>query len=201
MLTLSGTELRRRLAPGLEIPEWFTFPDIRRTYPPRHLRASRSCSPGFRAQASQHLPMHCWPCCARAATDVSRCSTGTSCARTCPASSADREINLRRIGFVASEVTRHGGIAICAPIAPYAATRQELRETIEAVGGFVEVHVSTEAHDRKGLCATARAGLIKGFTGIDDPCELPENPDIAIDTSDLAAHRIFVKLETLGFIR
>ena len=201
MLTLSGTELRRRLAPGLEIPEWFTFPDIRRIYPPRHLRGLTVLFTGLSGAGKSTLANALLVMLRESA--VSRCSTGTSCARTCPASSADREINLRRIGFVASEVTRHGGIAICAPVAPYAATRQELRETIEAVGGFVEVHVSTpletcEARDRKGLCATARAGLVKGFTGID---ELPENPDIAIDTSDLAAHRIFVKLETLGFIR
>ena len=92
----------------------------------------------------------------------------------------------------------------------FAAARRELRETIEAVGGFVEVHVSTpveicEARDRKGLYARARAGLIKEFTGIDDPYEVPENPDIAIDTADilpdLAAHRIYVKLESLGFMR
>ena len=121
-----------------------------------------------------------------------------------------RELNLRRIGFVAAEITRNGGIAVCAPIAPYAPARRELRETIEAVGGFVEVHVSTpveicEARDRKGLYARARAGLIRDFTGIDDPYEVPVNPDIAIDTADLlpdlAAHRIFVKLESLGFLR
>ena len=121
-----------------------------------------------------------------------------------------RELNLRRIGFVAAEITRNGGIAVCAPIAPYADARRELRETIEAVGGVVEVHVSTplkicEARDRKGLYARARAGLIREFTGIDDPYEVPANPDIAIDTADilpdLAAHRIFVKLESLGFLR
>ena len=121
-----------------------------------------------------------------------------------------RELNLRRIGFVAAEIARHGGIAICAPIAPYAAARRELRETVEAAGGFVEVYVSTplktcEARDRKGLYAKARAGLIEGFTGIDDPYEAPANPDIAIDTScirpDLAAERIFARLERLGYIR
>ena len=120
-----------------------------------------------------------------------------------------RQTNLRRIGFVAAEITRNGGIAICAPIAPYAASRRELRETILGVWGFAEVHVSTpveicEARDRKGLYARARAGLIKGFTGVDDPYEVPAIPDIVIDTADIrpevAAHRVFAKLECLGFI-
>ena len=125
-------------------------------------------------------------------------------------SRAHREMHLRRIAFVAAEITRNGGIAVCAPIAPYAAARREMREAIETVGGFVEVHVSTpveicEARDRKGLYAKARAGLIREFTGIDDPYEAPETPDIAIDTADirpdLAAQRVLVKLESLGFIR
>jgi sulfate adenylyltransferase len=100
--------------------------------------------------------------------------------------------------------------AICAPIAPYAATRRRVREMIEPVGGFIEIHVATpievcEARDRKGLYAKARAGLLKGFTGIDNPYETPESPEMRIDTGeltpDLAAHRILVKLESLGFIR
>ena len=121
-----------------------------------------------------------------------------------------RQIHLRRIGVVAAGIVRHGGIAICAPIAPHAAARRELRETVEAAGGFVEVYVSTpletcEARDPKGLYAKARAGLIEGFTGIDDPYEAPANPDLAIDTAgirpDLAAERIFARLESLGYLR
>jgi sulfate adenylyltransferase len=121
-----------------------------------------------------------------------------------------RDLNIQRIGYVASEITKNGGIAICAPIAPYARTRRLVREMIEPVGGFVEIHVATpieicEERDRKGLYAKARAGLIKGFTGIDDPYEVPENPEIEIDTTDVTpdmlAHRIIVKLESLGFIR
>jgi sulfate adenylyltransferase len=121
-----------------------------------------------------------------------------------------RDLNIQRIGYVASEITKNGGIAICAPIAPYAATRKIVREMIEAVGGFIEIHVSTsievcEVRDRKGLYAKARAGLIKGFTGISDPYEVPENPEMRLDTAeltpDLSAHRIIVKLESLGFIR
>jgi sulfate adenylyltransferase len=121
-----------------------------------------------------------------------------------------RDLNILRIGFVASEITKNGGIAICAPIAPYTITRRSVREMIEPLGGFIEVHVATpleicEERDRKGLYAKARAGLIKGFTGIDDPYEVPAAPEVRIDTSevspDLSAHRVLIKLEQLGFIR
>jgi sulfate adenylyltransferase len=120
-----------------------------------------------------------------------------------------RDINVRRIGFVASEITKNRGIAICAPIAPYAKTRGEIRRTIEATGGFVEVHVATplavcEARDRKGMYAKARAGLIKGYTGIDDPYEEPESPEVRIDTTHLtpdeAAQEILLYLGQKGFI-
>ena len=115
-----------------------------------------------------------------------------------------------RIGFVASEIAKNGGIAICAPIAPYANTRRAVRETVKGYSGFVEIHVSTplevcEERDRKGLYAKARAGIIKEFTGISDPYEVPEDPEMDIDTNDMlpddAAHRIIVKLESLGFLR
>ena len=121
-----------------------------------------------------------------------------------------RDINILRIGYVASEITRHGGVAICAPIAPYAATRRRVREMIEEGGAFIEIFVATplevcEQRDRKGLYAKARAGIIKEFTGISDPYEEPQSPEMLIDTRaitpDLAAHRILVKLESLGYIR
>ena len=105
-------------------------------------------------------------------------------------SKEDRDINVRRIGFVAAEITKNRGIAICAPIAPYESTRQEIRKIIESYGGFVEVHISTslevcEKRDRKGMYAKARAGLIKGFTGVDDPYEVPENPEVRVDTANI----------------
>jgi len=120
-----------------------------------------------------------------------------------------RDINVRRIGFVASEITKNRGIAICAPIAPYANTRREIRKTIEALGGFVEVYVATplkvcEQRDRKGMYAKAKAGLIKGFTGVDDPYEVPEAPEVRIDTStiapDEAAQEIMLYLGQKGYI-
>jgi sulfate adenylyltransferase len=116
----------------------------------------------------------------------------------------DRDANITRIGFVASEVVRHGGIVICAPIAPYASARTEARQLVEAHGRFVEIHVSTpleicETRDRKGLYAAARAGKIKGFTGIDDPYETPVAPELRIDTSQVsvteAADKVFEWLQ------
>ena len=124
-------------------------------------------------------------------------------------SKADRDLNVRRIGMIASEITAAGGIAICALIAPYAAARREARATVERVGTFVEVHVSTplavcEARDPKGLYASARAGEIASLTGIDDPYEAPEAPEIRIDTTDLDAERavarVVVELERLGLL-
>ena len=109
----------------------------------------------------------------------------------------------------ASEITKNRGVAICAPIAPYAATRQEIRKIIEEYGGFVEVHVATpleecEKRDRKGMYAKARAGLIKGFTGIDDPYETPESPEVRIDTTDIspdeAAQEVLLYLGHKGYI-
>jgi sulfate adenylyltransferase len=109
-------------------------------------------------------------------------------------SKEDRDINIRRIGWVAAEVTKHGGVAVCAPIAPYDDTRRWVRGIVEAAGGpgaFVLVWVSTpleecERRDVKGLYAKARAGEIKGFTGIDDPYEVPANAELVIDTTEVS---------------
>ena len=108
-------------------------------------------------------------------------------------SRADRDLNIARIGYVATEVARHGGIAICAPIAPYAAARAGVRRMVSEVGDFLLVHVSTplevcEARDLKGLYAQARAGVIGSFTGISDPYEAPDDADIVIDTSLVSRH-------------
>ena len=124
-------------------------------------------------------------------------------------SKAHRDINVRRIGFVASEITKNRGVAICAPIAPYAGTRRDVREMVEAHGAMVEIYVCTplevcEARDRKGLYARARRGIIPEFTGISDPYEVPEHPEITIDTTDLtpmqAAQEIFLYLFAKGYL-
>ena len=120
-----------------------------------------------------------------------------------------RDINIRRIGFVASEITKNGGIAICAPIAPYDVVRKENRALIERVGGFILAFVSTplgvcEQRDRKGLYAKARAGIIPQFTGISDPYEEPADAEIVLDTTQLApeeaAQELLLHLEKAGFI-
>ncbi len=114
-----------------------------------------------------------------------------------------RELNVRRIGYVAAEVVRHGGIAICAPIAPYASTRAEFRAMVESFGRLLLVYVSTplevcESRDRKGLYAKARAGVIGEFTGISDPYEVPDDADLRIDTSqtsvDDAVDQVLIEL-------
>ena len=119
-------------------------------------------------------------------------------------------MNILRIGVVEGEIVKNRGIAMCAPIAPYSATRRKVREAMERYGGFIEVYVSTpleicEQRDRKGLYAKARAGIIKEFTGISDPYEEPETPEVNINTQhispDSAAHQILIKLESLGYIR
>ncbi|MBW8481604.1 adenylyl-sulfate kinase [Actinomadura parmotrematis] len=125
-------------------------------------------------------------------------------------SRADRDLNIRRIGYVAAEVVRHGGVAICAPIAPYAATRAEVRRMVQATGDFLLVHVATpleecERRDRKGLYAKARAGLIPEFTGVSDPYEVPDDADLTLDTSalspDEAAGLVLDLLVAGGWVR
>ena len=120
-----------------------------------------------------------------------------------------RDLNIRRIGYVASEITKNGGVAVCAPIAPYDAVRKDVRSDVSPVGGFMLVHVDTplevcEQRDRKGLYAKARAGIIKEFTGISDPYEEPADADITIDTTALtpeeAAQQIILHLEREGYI-
>ena len=119
------------------------------------------------------------------------------------------DLNIHRIGYVSSEITKNGGIAICAPIAPYDATRKHVRAMIEPVGGFIMVHLSTsveicEQRDRKGLYAKARAGIIKEFTGISDPYEEPTDAEVVINTAEFtpeeAAQEIILHLEREGFI-
>jgi sulfate adenylyltransferase len=125
-------------------------------------------------------------------------------------SRADRDLNIARIGYVAAEVARHGGIAICAPIAPYAQARQRVREMVSQAGDFLLIHVATpvevcEARDRKGLYAKARAGLIANFTGVNDPYEEPTDATLVVDTSVMsreeATETILAMLTTGGWLR
>ena len=120
-----------------------------------------------------------------------------------------RDLNITRIGYVASEITKNGGVAICAPIAPYAGPRKKNRQVISQHGAYIEVHISTsldecERRDVKGLYAKARQGIIKGFTGIDDPYEIPESPELNIDTENMtqeqAVQQVYLYLEKEGFL-
>jgi sulfate adenylyltransferase len=218
VLNISGTELRRRLQEGLDIPEWFSFPDVvaelRRTHPPRHEQGYTVFFTGLsgsgKSTIANALMVKLMEMGGRPVSLLDGDIVRKNLSSELGFSKEHRDLNIRRIGYVASEITKNGGIAICAPIAPYAATRRAVRESISSVGGFVEIHVATsievcEQRDRKGLYALARAGKIKEFTGISDPYEVPENAEMVIDTvditPDLAAHRILVKLESMGFIR
>ncbi len=218
VLSISGTELRRRLQEGLDIPEWFSFPDVvrelRRTHPPRHKQGFTVFFTGLsgsgKSTIANALMTKLLEIGGRHITLLDGDIVRKNLSSELGFSKEHRDLNIRRIGYVASEITKNGGIAICAPIAPYAATRRIVRDLISQVGGFIEIHVATELdvceeRDRKGLYAKARAGIIKEFTGISDPYEVPESPEMVIDTAeilpDLAAHRILVKLESMGFIR
>ncbi len=217
-LDISGTELRRRLQEGADIPEWFSFPqvvaELRRTHPPRHKQGFTVFFTGLsgsgKSTVANALMVKLMEMGGRPVTLLDGDLVRKHLSSELGFSKEHRDLNIQRIGYVASEITKNGGIAICAPIAPYAATRKSVREMVEPLGGFLEIHVATpievcEARDRKGLYAKARAGILKGFTGIDDPYEVPENPEMRLDTSeftpDMSAHRIIVKLESLGFVK
>ncbi len=218
MLALSGTEFRRRLQEGLEIPEWFSYPEVvaelRRTHPPRHRQGFTVFFTGLsgsgKSTIANALMVKLLELGGRAVTLLDGDIVRKHLSSELGFSREHRNINILRIGFVASEITKNGGIALCAPIAPYTVTRREVREMIAPLGGFIEVHVATpletcEVRDRKGLYAKARAGVLKEFTGISDPYEAPERPELLIDTRDCspseAAQRILLKLEGLGYIR
>ncbi len=218
VLNISGTEFRRRLREGLDIPDWFSYPEVvaelRRTHPARHKQGFTVFFTGLsgagKSTIANALMVKLMEMGGRSVTLLDGDIVRKHLSSELGFSREHRNINILRIGFVASEITKNGGIAICAPIAPYASTRREVKEMITAGGGFVEVHIATsiqvcEERDRKGLYAKARAGIIKEFTGISDPYEEPENPDLAIDTAqcspDEAAHRVILKLESLGFIK
>ena len=217
-LTLSGFELRRRLAEGVKIPDWYVFPEIiaeiRKAHPSRDKQGFTVFFTGLsgsgKSTLAKVLTIKLLELGGRRVTLLDGDIVRKHLSSELGFSKEHRDINIRRIGYVASEITKNHGIAICAPIAPYRATRRAVRAMIEQHGGFIEVYVATpleicEQRDRKGLYAKARAGLVKEFTGISDPYEIPEQPAIIIDTSDLgveeAAQRVLLKLEHEGYLR
>jgi sulfate adenylyltransferase len=216
-LNISGTELRQRLAQGRDIPSWFTFPEVatelRRSYPPRSQQGFTVFFTGLsgsgKSTIANALMVKLLEMGGRPVTLLDGDLVRKHLSSELGFSKEHRDINIRRIGWTASEITKNGGIALCAPIAPYDSVRKEVRGMIEPVGGFVLVHVATtlelcEERDRKGLYAKARAGVIKEFTGISDPYESPADAEVTIDTADLspdeAAQEIILYLEREGFI-
>ncbi len=216
-LSISGTDLRDRLADGREIPEWFTFPkvaeELRRTHPPRSNQGLTVFFTGLsgsgKSTIANVLQVRLLEMGGRPVTLLDGDLVRKNLSSELGFSKEHRDLNIQRIGYVASEITKNGGIAICAPIAPYDGVRKTVRGMIQPHGGFILVHVDTplevcEQRDRKGLYAKARAGIIKEFTGISDPYEIPMDAEIALDTTRLspaeAAHQVILHLESLGFI-
>jgi sulfate adenylyltransferase len=216
-LTISGTDLRERLMEGRKIPEWFTYPEVaeelRRTHPARSKQGFTVFFTGLsgsgKSTIANAVMVKLLEMGGRPVTLLDGDIVRTNLSSELGFSREHRDLNIRRIGFVASEITKNGGIALCAPIAPYSAVRKENQDLISPLGGYVLVHVSTplevcEQRDRKGLYAKARAGLIKEFTGISDPYEVPKNPHVEIDTSDItpeeAANMVILHLEKVGYI-
>jgi sulfate adenylyltransferase len=195
---ISGTELRDRLKRGLDIPAWFTFPEVaeelRVTYPPRSRQGFTVFFTGLsgsgKSTLAKGLVIKLLEMGGRPVTLLDGDIVRKNLSSELGFSKEHRDLNIRRIGYVASEITKNGGIAICAPIAPYDSIRKEVRASIEKLGGFVLVHISTplevcESRDRKGLYAKARAGIIPQFTGVSDPYEAPQDAELVIDTADL----------------
>jgi sulfate adenylyltransferase len=216
-LSLSGTELRRRLAVGDALPDWFTFPEVadqlRRRHPPRERQGLTIFFTGLsgagKSTIANALLVKLLELGSRPVTLLDGDLLRKHLSSELGFSKEHRDLHIRRIGFVASEITRHGGIAVCAPIAPYDATRKDVRRMVEEAGGFLLVHVSTpldvcEERDRKGLYALARAGKIDRFTGISDPYEEPDDADLVIETTEQspqqAAQAILDELSRRGYL-
>lgn len=218
-MKLSGTQLRERLADGRELPEWFTYPEVakelRRTYKPRHKQGFTVFFTGLsgsgKSTIANALMVKMMEQGGRSVTLLDGDVVRKNLSSELGFSKEHRDLNVKRIGYVAAEISKHGGIAICAPIAPYDDVRKEVRSIVRSSGGnFVLIHVATpldvcEGRDRKGLYAAARAGKIKEFTGISDPYEEPADADLTLDTTEYTpeelANQILLHLEKEEFIR
>ena len=217
VVQISGTELRRRLNKDLKIPEWFSFPEViaelKKTKPPLHKQGFAVFFTGLSgsgkstiANALINMLLEIGD---RSVTLLDGDIVRKRLSSELGFSKNHRDINIRRIGFVAMEIVKNGGIAICAPIAPYQKTRDDVREEIEAFGSFIEVYLSTpletcEKRDRKGLYKLAREGKIKEFTGISDPYEIPVNPELILNSENKkveeCASLIMLKLKRMGLV-
>ncbi|PHQ81682.1 MAG: adenylyltransferase [Coxiella sp. (in: Bacteria)] len=198
ILRISGTEFRDRLRNDKLIPEWFSYPEVirelRRSYPSKHEQGFMLFFTGLSGSGKSTLAnavmLKLMELDHRPITLLDGDIVRLNLSQELGFSKEHRDINIKRIGFVASQIVKSRGIAFSAAIAPYASVRDEVRNMVSDYGTFIEIHVSTpietcEERDVKGLYQKARAGIIKGFTGIDDPYETPTHPEIAIDTSKM----------------
>jgi sulfate adenylyltransferase len=217
-LYISGAELRGLLQKGAPIPNWFAYPEIieelHTVLPPRSKQGVTLFFTGFSGSGKSTLAngvlVRLLELGGRKVTLLDGDVVRKILSSELTFSKEHRDLNIIRIGYVASEITKNGGIAVCAPIAPYTHTRRRVRTMIEEHGTFVEIHIATsidvcESRDRKGLYALARSGKLKGFTGIDDPYEVPEHPELRIDTSEYSIAEgvdlVLAKLTEMGIIK
>lgn len=217
-LRISGTEFRHRIHTDQSIPSWFSYPEIieelRQSYPAKDKQGFTLFFTGLsgsgKSTIANALLIRLRELTHRTITLLDGDIVRTHLSSELGFSKEHRDLNILRIGYVASEITKHRGIAICAPIAPYASTRTRVKEFVQPSGGFIEIHVSTslavcESRDPKGLYKKARAGEIKQFTGVDDPYETPGSPDLTLDTSllsvDQSVTNIMTYLVSLGFLQ
>ena len=217
-ISISGSDLRHRLEHNQEIPEWFSYPDIvkelHKVYPPTEKQGFTVFFSGLsgsgKSTIANGLLVKLLEHGNRRVTLLDGDIVRTHLSSELGFSKEHREINVKRIGYVASEITKNGGIALCAPIAPFKDSRQFNRALINQNGRYIQVYVSTplsecERRDVKGLYAKARAGILKGFTGIDDPFEEPQSSELNIDTTDIspeqAVQEVMLYLEQRGLIK
>lgn len=215
---ISGTELRDRLQKNSDIPAWFSYPavieQLRKAYPPKHQQGFTLFLTGLpssgKSTLANALSLKLRELTDRQITLLDGDVIRTHLSHGLGFSQEDRETNITRVGFVAKEITRHGGIVICALVAPYLRARNIVRQMISEVGGFMEVYVATplsvcEERDRKGLYKKAREGLVKQFTGVSDPYEAPESPEIKIDTAGISPGEVIdilmQQIKQLGYIQ
>ncbi len=216
-LNISGTELREKLEKGKKIPSWFTYPDIvkelQKVYPIKEKQGFTLFFSGLSGSGKSTIAngvlVKLLEHGNRKVTLLDGDIVRTHLSSELGFSKEHRELNVRRIGYVASEITKNGGIALCAPIAPFKESRNINRNLINQCGNYIQIYVSTplkecERRDVKGLYAKARAGELKGFTGIDDPYETPENCELVIDTTNIspeeAVQEVMLYLEKEGLI-
>ncbi len=214
---ISGTQLRRKLRSGDPIPGWFSYPEVleqlRKRYPPREEQGFTVFFTGLPSSGKSTIAnivnAKLLENGSRPVTLLDGDIVRKNLSSELGFSKHDRDLNIRRIGFVACEITKNRGVAICANIAPYETARRRIRDRIQDVGGFLLVHVSTpvevcKKRDRKGLYEKAEKGIIDNFTGVNDPYEEPKDPEVRLDTTEMspeeAANRVLLHLQAEGFI-